>query len=170
MDAANTFETAWTYRALRAEYGLLALTSGYLLWRKRDQVRWPVAAGLFLYNDAIGYVPGALAYRRSADGRVPRRYYVAYNVMHSALFGSAVASLWARRQRPEWALLAIPLHIGIDRGLFGNFLRQFSVSFEPRPHPVWHEVRAQLATPWGGEQAAAASNGSTSALAPATER
>lgn len=163
MDAANTFETPWTYRALRAEYGLLALTAGYLLWKKRDEVRWPVAAGLLLYNDAIGYVPGALAYRRSPDGRVPRRYYAAYNVMHSALLGSAVASLWARRRRPEWALLAIPLHIGIDRGLFGNFMRPFSVSFEPRPHPVWQQVRGQLAAPWSGNGAVATPNGSAPA-------
>lgn len=163
MDAANTFDTPWTYRALRAEYGLLALTAGYLLWKKRDEVRWPVAAGLLFYNDAIGYLPGARAYRRSPDGRVARRYYAAYNVMHSALLGSAVGGLWAKTRRPEWALLAIPLHIGIDRGVFGNFYKPFSVPFEPRPHPVWQQVRAQLAAPWDGDGAGASSNGAGAA-------
>jgi len=164
MDAVNTFDTRATYRALRAEYGLAALAAGYVLWRKRDQVRWPVAAGLFLYNDLIGYVPGAIAYRRSPDGRVPRRYYAAYNVMHSALLGSAVAATWARTRRPEWALLAIPLHLGLDRGLFGNFLKPFSVPFEPRPHPVWEQVREQLAAPWAGDGAAANGAGAHAAV------
>ncbi len=151
MDAANTFETPATYRALRAEYGLLGLAAGYALWRQRDKVRWPAAAALFLYNDLIGYLPGALAYRRSADGRVGRRYYAAYNAAHSALTASAVAATWSKARGPEWALLAIPLHIGIDRGLFGNFMKPFSVAFEPRPHPAWEQVRAQLTAPWAGD-------------------
>ncbi len=148
MDAANTFDTPGTYRALRAEYGLLGAASAYLLWRNRRNVRWPVAAIMLLYGDAIGYVPGAVAYRRSHGGRVPRGYYAAYNAMHSALTGTAVAATWAKFRRPEWALLAIPLHIGVDRAFFGNFLKSFSVSFEPRPHPVWERVRGELSTPW----------------------
>jgi hypothetical protein len=156
MDAANTFETPATYRALRAEYGLLGIAAGYLLWRKRDRVRWPVAGGLLLYNDLLGYIPGAIAYRRSPDGRVPRRYYVAYNVAHSVLTASAVAVLWSKARGPEWALLAIPLHIGIDRGFFGNFMRPFSVAFEPSPHPVWQQVRQELSSPWAGNGAATA--------------
>lgn len=156
MDAANTFETPATYRALRAEYGLLGIAAGYMLWRKRDEVRWPAAAALFLYNDLIGYLPGAFAYRRSTDGRVARRYYAAYNVAHSVLTASAVAATWSRARRPEWALLAIPLHIGIDRGLFGNFMKSFSVAFEPRPHPAWEGVRKQLSAPWAGNGLAAA--------------
>jgi hypothetical protein len=157
MDAANTFETPATYRALRAEYGLLGLAAGYLLWRKRDSVRWPAAAALLLYNDLIGYIPGALAYRRSADGRVGRRYYAAYNTAHSVLTAGAVAAVWSKARGPEWALLAIPLHIGIDRGLFGNFMKPFSVAFEPEPHPAWEQVRAQLTTPWAGNGHAAVS-------------
>jgi hypothetical protein len=156
MDAVNTFETPATYRALRAEYGLLALAAGYTLWRKRRSVRWPAAAALFLYNDLVGYLPGALAYRRSADGRVGRRYYVAYNAAHSVLTASAVAATWSKARGPEWALLAIPLHIGIDRGLFGNFMKPFSVAFEPRLHPAWEQARPQLTTPWAGNGSAAA--------------
>lgn len=153
MDAANTFDTAATYRAVRAEYGLLAVASGYLLWSHRRRVRWSAAAALFLYGDLVGYVPGAIAFRRSSDGRVLRGYYAAYNVMHSVLTASAIAAAWVRVRGPEWALLAIPLHIGLDRGLFGNFLKPFSTSFEPTPHPVWEQMREQLAEPWGGSPA-----------------
>jgi hypothetical protein len=155
MDPVNTFDTRATHRAVRAEYGLLAASCGYLLWRKRREVRWPVALGLFLYNDTLGYVPGAIAYRRSSDKKIPKSYYVAYNTMHSGVWGSIAAAAWARFVRPEWAMLGIPLHIGIDRGLFGNTLKPFSVPFEPEPHPVWQAVRGQLEQPWPGASVAA---------------
>ncbi|HKG39401.1 MAG TPA: hypothetical protein VKB25_10465 [Conexibacter sp.] len=167
MDAANTFETPGTYRALRAEYLTLAVGAGYLLWRQRKDVRWPVAAGLFLAGDLVGYLPGAFAFRRSRDGRVPRRYYAAYNVAHSVLTATAVAAAWSKRRGPEWALLVIPLHIGIDRGLFGNFMKQYSVSFEPHAHPVWEHVREQLTTPWEGEGAHVSSSNGSAATMPA---
>jgi hypothetical protein len=169
MDAANMFETPSTYRAMRAEYGLLAASSAYLLWRRRKEVRWPIAAGLFLYNDTLGYVPGAIAYRLSSDKRIAKRYYTAYNLMHSAITGAVVAAVWAKLVRPEWALLGIPLHIGVDRAAFGNFLKPFSVPFEPEPHPVWEQVRDQLTRPWPGMPAAlenAAGNGGSSAAVP----
>ena len=157
MDAANMFETPTTYRAMRAEYGLLAGASAYLLWRRRKEVRWPVAAGLFLYNDTLGYVPGAIAFRLSSDKKIAKPYYAAYNVMHSAITAAVVAAVWAKLIRPEWALLGIPLHIGVDRAAFGNFLKPFSVPFEPEAHPVWEQVRERLTQPWPGESVAAAS-------------
>ena len=156
MDATNMFDTPATHRAMRAEFALLAGASAYLLWRKRKEVRWPIALALFAYNDTIGYIPGAIAYRRSPDKRISKAYYMAYNTMHSGVTSSLVAAVWARSVRPEWALLAIPFHIGIDRALFGNMLKPFSVPFEPEPHPVWEAVQEQLRQPWQGMAAAAA--------------
>jgi hypothetical protein len=167
MDPANTFESPGTYSALRSEYGLLALGSTYLLWRNRKKVRWPVAGALFYYNDVIGYIPGAIAYRRSKDKKIPKAYYALYNVMHSAITGATVAALWARFVRPEWALLGIPIHIGIDRGLFGNFLKPFSVPFEPEPHPAWEEAKPKLSQPWQQVEVASA-NGAGAAETPAS--
>lgn len=156
MDAVNMFDTPATHHALRAEYGLLAASCGYLLWRQRKDVRWPVALGLFFYTDTLGYVPGAIAYRHSRDKKISKAYYVAYNTMHSGLWGCLAATGWARLVRPEWAMLVIPLHIGIDRGLFGNTLKPFSVPFEPEAHPVWQLVRDQLRQPWQGMSVAEA--------------
>jgi hypothetical protein len=156
MDAVNTFDTPATYWAIRSEYGLLAAASGYLLWRKRKAVRWPVALGLFIYSDSLGYVPGAIAYRRSEDKLIPKRYYLAYNTMHSGVWGSFAAAAWARLVGPEWAILSIPLHIGLDRAVFGNMLKPFSVPFEPEPHPVWQRVRDELREPWQGMSVAEA--------------
>src|SRR5437588_3776171 len=128
MDPANTFETRTTYRAMRAEYGIVGAASGYLLWRNRKRVRWPVAIALFAWSDTVGYIPGAIAYRRSEDKRISKLYYAAYNFAHSVVTASALAGLWARFVKPEWALLGIPFHIGVDRSVFGNFLKPFSVS------------------------------------------
>jgi hypothetical protein len=155
MDSHNTFETPATYRALRAEYALVMGASGYLLWRNRRNVRWPVAGALFYYNDLLGYIPGAIAYRRSDDKRISKGFYAAYNVAHSAVTGAAVAALWSKLVRPEWALLAIPFHIGIDRSVFGNFLKPFSVPFEPEAsHPAWERVKDELQRPAPGVPAA----------------
>jgi hypothetical protein len=151
VDAVNRFDTPGTHNAMRAEYGALAGIAGWLLLRHRKRVRWPLAAALFAYSDAVGYLPGAIAYRKSADKRIAHHYYAAYNVAHSALTGVVIAGLWARFVRPEWALLAIPLHLGGDRSVFGNVLKPFSVPFEPEPHPAWSQVEDQLRRPWAGE-------------------
>src|SRR3954447_25007791 len=166
MDAHNTFETKATYTALRAEYGALLGASTYLIWRNRKKIRWPVFGALFYYNDALGYIPGAIAYRRSDDKRISKGFYVAYNIAHSGLTGGVVAALWAKLVKPEWALLAIPFHIGIDRSVFGNFLKPFSVAFEPETHPVWERVKDELAQPAPGAPAA---TGGENGAAPAPQ-
>jgi hypothetical protein len=133
VDHINRFESRATYQLLRAEYCVALLASvGLFLWHLGD-VRWVAFVGFFLYIDVIGYLPGALAFHRSHGRSISRRYYVLYNTMHSFLTQAAVAGLWAWLVQPEWALLAIPIHLCGDRGLFGNFLKPFSVPFEPTP-------------------------------------
>jgi hypothetical protein len=144
MDAVNRFETPTTFGLLRAEYCAgLALSAGLFLWHL-DEVRWPVALALFAYIDVIGYLPGALAHHRADGGPVPRVYYVLYNTMHSWLSAGAVVALWAWLVRPEWALLAVPIHLCGDRGLLGNFLKPFAVAFEPKPHPAFVRLEEHL--------------------------
>ncbi|MBI1758710.1 MAG: hypothetical protein HYR62_05740 [Actinobacteria bacterium] len=137
MDHVNTFESRTTYRLLRAEYGVALAVCGTLLLRHLGEIRWVPAVVLFGYIDLIGYLPGAIAYRRSRGAPIGRRYYVLYNLMHSVVTQAVVAGLWAWWVRPEWALLVIPIHLCGDRAIFGNFLKPFSVPFEPGPadHP-----------------------------------
>jgi hypothetical protein len=147
MDSRNRFESRTTYRLLRLEY-LAGLGVGfYLLFTHLGQINWWVFAGLFVYIDLVGYIPGAIAFHRSKTKRIPKFYYVLYNTMHSLVTQSVVALLWAVLVRPEWALVALVIHLCGDRALFGNFLKPFSVSFEPVLHPAFARLDAEVERP-----------------------
>ena len=145
MDLKNPYESPGTFKLHRLEYTVFfAATIALMLYHFMD-IRWPVAIGLFLYIDVIGYIPGAVAFRRSPDGRIHKTYYVLYNVMHSFITCALVAGLWAWLVRPEWALLAIAFHVFGDRGPFGNFYKAFGRPFEPVANPAYEAVAAGLA-------------------------
>ncbi|MGW3306614.1 hypothetical protein ACWDG9_08505 [Streptomyces sp. NPDC001073] len=139
MDAQNRFETRATFLLLRLEWLGGLVVCAVLAVRHLSDIRWGVFISLFVVIDAIGYLPGALAFRRSPDGRISRWYFVAYNTMHSLVTAGVLAGAWAVLVKPEWALLALPLHLLGDRALFGNSLKPFGVRFEPHPHPAYGE-------------------------------
>lgn len=146
MDQANPFESPTTFRLHRAEYLVgLAVATGFFI-AHIGEVRWLPAVILFVYIDLIGYIPGAIAYRRSADHLISKGYYVAYNIMHSLVTQGAVAALWIWLVGPEWALLVIPMHLFADRGVFGNFLKPFGLPFEPVPNPSFVALTRELFT------------------------
>ncbi|AQS70759.1 hypothetical protein [Streptomyces pactum] len=135
MDAKNRFETKTTFALSRLEWlGFLAV-SLVLAFQHLTEIRWGVFLLLFAVIDVIGYLPGAIAFRRRSDRRVPRGCYVAYNTMHSLVTAGVLAGAWALFVRPEWALLALPIHLMGDRALFGNSLKPFGVAFEPQTTP-----------------------------------
>jgi hypothetical protein len=139
VDAKNRFETKTTFALSRLEWlGFLAV-SLVLAFQHLSDIRWGVFVLLFAVIDVIGYLPGAIAFRRSPDRRVPRGCYVAYNVMHSLVTAGVLAGAWALFVRPEWALLALPIHLMVDRALFGNSLKPFGVPFEPQADPDFRE-------------------------------
>jgi hypothetical protein len=140
MDSHNLFSTPTTYRLLRAEYAVALVAAIILAVKHLGDISWPVFIGMFVYIDVIGYLPGAIAYRRAGGRRIPRIYYVLYNAMHSLLSAAAVAGLWCLFVGPEWALLALPIHLCGDRAIFGNFLKPFGFSFEPVVHPAYQEL------------------------------
>lgn len=144
MDHANPFETPTTYKLHRLEYLVaFAVVIGFGVAHV-GQIRWWVALVLFLYIDLIGYIPGAIAYKRSPNHRIGKGYYVAYNTMHSMVTQGAVIGLWCWLVRPEWALLAIPFHLFGDRGLFGNFLKPFGLPFEPEHSEAYEKLVGTL--------------------------
>ncbi|CRK58240.1 putative integral membrane protein [Alloactinosynnema sp. L-07] len=147
MDAANLFDSKTTYRLIRLEYLAALALSMYLFVDHIGEINWFVFAGLFLYIDLIGYIPGAIAFHRSTTKQISKVYYVLYNTMHSLVTQAAVALVWSLAFGPEWALLALPIHLCGDRALFGNFLKPFSVTFEPVVHPAFAQLREKVESP-----------------------
>ncbi|MEU3900854.1 hypothetical protein [Streptomyces sp. NPDC045251] len=143
MDAKNRFETKTTFALSRLEWLGFLTVSLVLAVQHHSEIRWGVFVLLFAVIDVIGYLPGAIAFRRSPDGRVPRGYYVAYNTMHSLVTAGLIAGAWALFVQPEWALLALPIHLMGDRALFGNSLKPFGVAFEPETVPAFRMFEAR---------------------------
>ena len=141
MDSHNLFFTRTTARLLRLECLAALGASAVLAVLHISDIRWPVFIGLFLVIDLVGYIPGHVVWRLR-DGSVPRTFYVLYNVMHSLLTAGLIAGLWCLVVRPEWALLALPLHLMGDRSLFGNFYKPFGLGFEPQTHPAYEIFRS----------------------------
>jgi hypothetical protein len=130
LSAEHAFGHGQNYRTTRAEYlGALVVASGAFLWHITD-IHWAVAIGLFLYIDVIGYLPGLIAYLRSETGRIHPVFHHLYNLTHTLLSAGTVVLLWCLLVGPEWALLAIAIHLFGDRGLLGNYAKPVSLPFE----------------------------------------
>lgn len=145
MDSRNRFDTRGTFLLLRLEYLAALLAAVTLAVLHRAEIRWLPFAALFAAIDLVGYVPGAIAHRRARGGRISPVFYALYNATHSALMGAAVAGLWCLAAGPEWALLAIPVHLAGDRALFGNILKSRRVPFEPAAHPAFEAFEREIA-------------------------
>lgn len=158
MDIKNPLHTAGTYRLARAEHIALMLLCGTLMIWHRDQMSWSRAFWAFWIIDIVGYLPGAIAYRRRKGGPIPAAYHHIYNFMHTYLVVGAGVALWAWLGGPEWAMLAVPFHLSIDRGVFGNVFKPVALPFEPVPVP---ELWSQLL---GGSRTAAPTPASTPSL------
>lgn len=152
MDAKNLFETRTTSRLVRAEYALGLVVAAVLFFDHLGDIRWLPFAGLFLYIDLIGYIPGAIAFHRSETKNISKVYYVLYNTMHSWVTQGLVVLLWIWVGGAEWALLALPLHLCGDRALFGNFLKTFSLPFEPVADPAYLRFSGEFEAAGGSQQ------------------
>ena len=86
----------------------------------------------FALIDLGGYLPGAVAFHRARGARIAPLYHHLYNVTHSFLTAALVIGLWAALSGFEWAMLAIPLHLFGDRGIFGNGPKPIDRPFEHR--------------------------------------
>jgi hypothetical protein len=136
MDAANRFHTEQTWRWVRAEHVALVAALAVVGLLHAREVAWGRFAAAFLVIDLVGYVPGAIAFRLSARGKIAPIYHRLYNLTHSYLTAGVVAGVWATAAGSfEWAMLALPIHLSSDRGFFGNTYKPASLPFEP-VHPA----------------------------------
>ena len=124
----------------RAEYLALMGVSGLLMLLHAGQVSWVRAAIAFAAIDVIGYLPGARAFRRAGNQPIAPLYHHLYNVTHNFLTAALVTAVWGLATGGlEWAMLALPLHLAGDRGIFGNGFKPTSFPFEG--HPAVEAVR-----------------------------
>jgi hypothetical protein len=165
MDAKNPFESPTTYRLHRAEYLVAWVAVSILIVLHWSDIRLLPAIVLFVYIDLIGYLPGAIAFRRSPDGRISKNYYLAYNIMHSMVTQGAVIVIWGFTIGWEWALLAIPWHLFADRGVYGNFLKPFGLPFEPHAAPGYRRLIDEIS---GGTPAVTGDRAPEAASVPGT--
>jgi hypothetical protein len=143
MDNLNRFHTRTTFWIVRAEHIALLLVLSGLLIGRAGEVHWWRAAAAFWIIDIVGYLPGALMFRRSKTGQIPHGFHNAYNIAHTYLVTGTGVALWAYTIGGfEWAMLAVPIHLSIDRGVFGNTLKPVELSFEPHPHSDETVLRA----------------------------
>lgn len=123
-----------TRHLVRLEHvAVLLVTVALGLWHVRE-IDFLKFVPAFALIDLVGYLPGAIAQRRAGRGPIPPLFHHLYNVTHSYLVHGALIGLWALAAgRFEWAMLAVPIHLSIDRGLFGNSYKPTALPFERLP-------------------------------------
>lgn len=118
---------------VRLEHVAVLAVAAALVLVNLPQLNWVHFLAVFAAIDLIGYVPGAIAQRRAGTGPISPVFHCLYNFTHSYLVAGLVVGVWALAIGGlEWAMLAAPIHLSIDRGLFGNTLKPTSLPFEPR--------------------------------------
>src|SRR5262249_59229272 len=99
MDTRNRFHTNETWLWVRAEHLLLIGVLVVLLVLHWQEVSWPRFAAAFLLIDLIGYVPGAVVYRRSHGGRAVPMYHPLLKPTHRYATAGLAARVWAVTRR-----------------------------------------------------------------------
>jgi hypothetical protein len=138
MDKHNLFFTPTTYGFLRLDHLVMLVALSGLVLAHWSEVNWLHFVAAFLWSDLVGTFPGLYWYYARSSGerrRIPKVFYLLYNIGHSFLSIGLVTVLWYLiAGRLEWAMLAMPIHLTGDRSVFGNFYKPFGLAFEPHPH------------------------------------
>lgn len=131
MDNAHRFHTDETWCWVRAEHVALVLALSVLAALHAQNVAWERFVVAFAAIDLVGYLPGAVAFRRAGGVKIAPMYHHLYNITHSYLVAGAAVGAWALAIGGfEWAMLAVPIHLSGDRGVFGNVYKPVSLPFE----------------------------------------
>lgn len=129
--------TRGSYLLMRLENVALFAACGVTLAVKFDEVNWWRAFVAFWSIDIVGYWPGALAFRVQGGGMIPRVFHFLYNFCHTYLTAAVLIAVWTiATGKLEWAMLLIPAHLALDRGVFGNVYKPYALPFEPTPAPM----------------------------------
>lgn len=132
MDTRNRFHTRGTYALMRLEHVGLVAACSVLVVLNIEALDWTRFLAVLVGIDVVGYLPGAIAFRRRHGAAIAPIHYCLYNMAHSYVTWAAIAAAWALLGGGfEWAMLAVPIHLSADRGLFGNVFKPLCLPFEP---------------------------------------
>jgi hypothetical protein len=145
VDKKNRFLGRGTFLLFRLEALLGLAVAVAAAAAHLGEIRWGVFVAFFAWIDVVGYLPGALAHRASKGRPISKTFPALYNATHSFLVNGALALAWSLLVKPEWALVAIPIHLLGDRALFGNFFKSFATPFEPELLPQFAAFERSLA-------------------------
>lgn len=109
----------------------MLLVASVLALMHLSELSWLHFIAAFVAIDLIGYIPGAIAQRRAGNAAISPLFHHLYNFTHSYLVAGCLVGVWVLALGHfEWAMLAVPIHLSIDRGLFGNTYKPTSLPFE----------------------------------------
>ena len=132
MDIKNRYHTDSTYLLMRLEQIMVVVICSVLTLIHVRELHWWRFVAAFVIIDLVGYIPGAVAFSRGGHGRIPPIYHYLYNFTHSYLTAAFIVGAWAFAIHGfEWAMMAFPIHLSGDRGLFGNVYKPAALYFEP---------------------------------------
>lgn len=132
MDIKNRYHTDSTYLHMRVEYIVIVIVCSALTLGHIHELHWWRFIAAFVIIDLIGYLPGAVAFTRHGHGRISPVYHHLYNITHSFLTAAVLVGVWAFTIHGfEWAMMAFPIHLSGDRGIFGNVFKPTALYFEP---------------------------------------
>jgi hypothetical protein len=134
MDKFNRSHSNGTYWLMRAEHLAVVAVCLLLAMVHIHELRVWYFAAAFAVIDLVGYVPGLVASLRRTRRSIDPMYHYLYNVAHSYLIWGAIILVWSACSGWEWAMLAVPIHLSGDRGIFGNVFKPVDRPFEPIPH------------------------------------
>lgn len=144
MDVKNIYHTKQTYLLVRLEHVAIVVVCSLWALINIEEINWGRFITAFLIIDLVGYLPGAIAYRRQSGGHIAPLFHYLYNFTHSYLTVFVAIAIWATVLGGfEFAMLAFPIHLSGDRGLFGNFYKPVALYFEPTETSATAEVNAK---------------------------
>ena len=137
MDTENRFHTSETLPGCGPSSARSRARSRRSSAAHAPEVRWGRFVARFRRHRSDRLHPGRdRGPPRGRGAAIAPIYHHLYNLTHSYLTAGAVGALWALAIGGlEWAMLAVPIHLAGDRGLFGNFYKPASLPFEPAAPP-----------------------------------
>ena len=105
---------------------VLMLLATVIFWKEMNWVHYLV---LFWIIDIIGYWPGVIFSKILKTNTPPTIFYHTYNFMHNYGTVALIGLIYASVSSTPYSALSLFLHLSIDRGILGNFLKKKSYEF-----------------------------------------